>query len=542
MSDSSLSFRRPLYSSEKDLRNAARELKQRGARLLYAFANDEHKLGVGQFKIYYMFLSREGRRFEFLEYALGKEEKYPSLYDEFPTVDAGEWEIADYFGLLPQNRAVTPGMYLHAEYGDIYPLRREFADQSLRDRLDSVSLESSRGQLGKEKFESDSDTICISGEHKSINEPEKVYVRSQAGRDGHYISKVEFQFGHQARLIEYIGQQEFYLNDVAELAEQIYLPSACSFAAATSRAVEKLPGMRVRLTLAAEIVRELLVRLEVIENLIHYVDDLARSVFFFKGNQSHVSELYQQMLQLNQAIGGGSFLNNLICVGGVNLPSGLDTQLIRKTLQHVIPEFQELAFQLAYDDGFCSRTIGRGRLTLDQTIATGANGIMASSRGLDLDFRNCQPYGIYAHPDGSRLFADATREMEHSTFFPRGRDGDVYSRFLETVTEIRLSANIIKHLIALWGNLPRSQRDCWQEVDLMSSDPYHTSVGYDRGYGGENIVWLMSDKLGRICRIAVCSASFRNLPAVCLSLQGELFENLPLIITSAPFSRAEISK
>src|SRR5688572_3695198 len=118
---------------------------------------------------------------------------------------------------------------------------------------------------------------------------------------------------------------------------------------------------------------------------------------------------------------------------------------------------------LTENEIFISRTLGIGRLSLEDAIDFGVTGPMLRASGMKYDLRRDEPYSIY-----DRFDFDV----------PVGTNGDSYDRYIVRLAEIRESVRIVQQAIdqmpegpILPERMPRLLRPAAGEVYMRCEDP-----------------------------------------------------------------------
>ncbi|MEN0020763.1 MAG: circularly permuted type 2 ATP-grasp protein, partial [Planctomycetota bacterium] len=110
---------------------------------------------------------------------------------------------------------------------------------------------------------------------------------------------------------------------------------------------------------------------------------------------------------------------------------------------------------------FLDRTQGVGAISKEDAIACSLSGPVARASGIVRDLRKDEPYLCYADNwDGQG--AEAVKFS-----VPVGSDGDVYTRFLVRIEEVRQSIGIIEQLI---DNIPGGPIDVFSDSKMVKPD------------------------------------------------------------------------
>jgi len=215
--------------------------------------------------------------------------------------------------------------------------------------------------------------------------------------------------------------------------------------------------------------------------------DLGALTTFFYGLRDR-----EKVLDIFEETTGGRMIVSYSCPGGLmydihpNFQKRVKEFLIyfRKKL----PEYNQL---LTGNVIFRERTVGIGRMTLEDAISYGATGPTARASGFSCDVRKLEPYSAY-----DRV---SFREIVHT-------EGDTYTRYLCRMEELWESMDIIDQLI---DNIPEGQFAVKMKPVLkLPEGEYYQRVETARGELG---VFIISDGNKNPYRIKFRSPNFSNL-------------------------------
>jgi len=172
----------------------------------------------------------------------------------------------------------------------------------------------------------------------------------------------------------------------------------------------------------------------------------------------------------------------------------------RKTL----PEYDDL---LTGNVIFKERTVGIGRLSLEDAISYGVTGPSGRASGFSCDVRKHEPYSAY------------DRVKFNEVLF---NEGDTYHRYFARMEEMRESMNIIDQLI---DNIPQGEYAVkMKPVIKLPEGEYYQRVETARGELG---VYIISDGNKNPYRVKFRSPNFVNLSA--LNLMAKDFKIADLV-------------
>jgi NADH-quinone oxidoreductase subunit D/NADH-quinone oxidoreductase subunit C/D len=168
-----------------------------------------------------------------------------------------------------------------------------------------------------------------------------------------------------------------------------------------------------------------------------------------------------------------------------------------KYFRKTLPEYDQL---LTGNVIFRERTIGIGKLSLEDAISFGVTGPVGRAAGFSCDVRKHEPYSAY------------NRVKFNEVLFT---EGDTYHRYLVRMDEMRESMNIIDQLI---DNIPEGPYAVkMKPVIKLPEGEYYQRVETARGELG---VYIVSDGNKNPFRIKFRSPNFVNLAALNMMSKG----------------------
>jgi NADH-quinone oxidoreductase subunit D/NADH-quinone oxidoreductase subunit C/D len=224
--------------------------------------------------------------------------------------------------------------------------------------------------------------------------------------------------------------------------------------------------------------------------------DLGGLTCFFYGLRDR-----ERILDIWEETCGGRMLVSYNCPGGLmydihpNFQKRVKDFIIyfRKTL----PEYDQL---LTGNVIFRERTIGIGKLSLEDAVSYGVTGPVGRASGFSCDVRKHEPYSAY------------DRVKFNEVLFT---EGDTYHRYLVRMEEMRESMNIIDQLI---DNIPEGPFAVkMKPVIKLPEGEYFQRVETARGELG---VYIISDGNKNPFRIKFRSPNFVNLAALNMMSKG----------------------
>jgi len=225
-------------------------------------------------------------------------------------------------------------------------------------------------------------------------------------------------------------------------------------------------------------------------------------------------------------------------VGGVHqdLPAGLLDDIMEWAEK--LPSFiDDLETLLTENRIFKQRTVDIGNVSAEDALAWGFSGPMLRASGVPWDLRKAQPYDAYA-------------EMDFD--IPVGRHGDVYSRYMVRIAEMRQSLRIVKQAIEKMPGGPimtedgkvapprRSEMKSSMEALIhhfkLYTEGFHVPAGETytavEAPKGEFGVYLVSDGTNRPYRCKIRAPGFAHLQAMNFMCKGHMLADSVSVLGS----------
>lgn len=224
--------------------------------------------------------------------------------------------------------------------------------------------------------------------------------------------------------------------------------------------------------------------------------DLGGLTCFFYGLRDR-----EKILDIFEETCGGRMIVSYNCPGGLMYDIHPNFQkrvkefitYFRKTL----PEYDDL---LTGNVIFRERSIGIGKLSLEEAISYGVTGPSGRASGFSCDIRKHEPYSAYDRISYKEILFT---------------EGDTYHRYLARIEEMRESMNIIDQLI---DNIPEGPYAVkMKPIIKLPEGEYYQRVETARGELG---VFIISDGNKNPYRVKFRSPNFVNLSALNLMAKG----------------------
>lgn len=414
---------------------------------------------------------------------------FPSLSKSLYSANLFEREIWEMFGIEPQGNPDLRSLHLHEEIwprGN-YPLRKDFKLKA--------------GELSEYKF------ARVEGEgvfevpvgpvHAGIIGPG--HFRFSAA--GEPIVNLELRLGFTHRGVEKLIEGRT-IADGLKIAECVSGDSSFAHSLAFCHAVEKISGTAI--PKQAEYTRAILLELERMYNHVNDIGGIAVDVGF-SFPAAFASLIKETLLQVNEHLTGSRYLK------GVNRPAGVsltldDTKitLLRKTLEGIKKDFQELQKILYTNVTFMDRVDGAGVLTKKIAEDIGVIGLAGRASGISLDMR--------------KSFAEIYKQAKINIISEQS--GDVLARLTVRIKEFEESVRLIDVFL--------SKRVQGEKVCVQTMLKEGAALGYTEGWRGPVLYWLKINADGLIERCKITDSSFHNWQGLSYAVLGNIIPDFPL--------------
>ncbi len=263
--------------------------------------------------------------------------------------------------------------------------------------------------------------------------------------DGERVVKCTPHIGYLHSGFEKLGEvlnynQYVTIVDRMDYSAPIYNELAWHGAAERLMGIELTPRCKVLRTIAGELGR--------IQSHLLCVGaaglDLGAFTAFLYGFNER-----ERIYDIVEFMSGQRFHTSWTRVGGLNMDlpdEGLFKKMVKSFIDDTAPRAMEDVEKLLNKNRiFVDRTKGVGAISREDAIAWSMTGVMARSAGVQRDVRKDEPYLCFAENwDGA-----GARAVDFKV--PIMTTGDVYSRYLVRLEEMKQSLHIIRQLI---DNIP----------------------------------------------------------------------------------------
>jgi len=309
----------------------------------------------------------------------------------------------------------------------------------------------------------------------------------------------------------------------AMLSDRICVLESLAWNLVHAEAMEEL--MDLEIPERAKYIRVVMVELSRIQSHLIWWGVLSAGTGFdtgFKiafGYRDYILDLFADIT------GGRVYPAGYICPGGLrrDFPMGIEEKI-----EKVLDKIDEVVKYIEVGNPtFLSRTKGIGVLNLEKAISLGATGPVLRASGLKADIRKDDPYEVYNKFD----FEIPVRE-----------EGDIYSRYMIGLEEIKESVKIVKQALE---DLPKGEvilpkfKKPKLNMKIKEGEVYvHNEIA--RGEGGMHIT---SNGGVRPYRVKVRGPSFSHMiPVLEYLLQGAEIADVPAIYWSLNVCPADLDR
>ena len=342
-------------------------------------------------------------------------------------------------------------------------------------------------------------TFVVGPVHAGIIEPGRFTFHS----GGESIVHLEAQFGFSHRGVESFLEGR---DAVASAWHVARICGGCSVARSWSyaRVLESFHALAI--DEASEFARMICAELERAYNHIFDLGVAAAGAGYGFG-LTRALELKERFARINARAFGHRYLFDAVLPGGIRAESLNDRRALRSDLRALRDDVEKFAEQLFGHHELMSRFSRAGVLPYETAVAFGAVGPALRASGGTFDVRCDASYGRYAQISPIRATA---------------HDGDVASRVRVKYDELRESMRLIDVAFDELGDRPIPLP---QHVRAIAGD----GSAMTEGPRGAEILSLRTDQQGRVQRLHVISASYRNWPLVTRAMEGNIVPDFPLV-------------
>ena len=362
--------------------------------------------------------------------------------------------------------------------------------------------------------------------------------------DGEKVVKVMPDIGYLHTGIEKTCEAKFY-QQVVPLTDRIDYLCPMTNNLCYVLAVEKLLGLEI--PPRAQWIRVMLNELTRINSHLvwlgtHALDIGAMSVFLYCFRER------EDVLRLFEEVSGQRMMTSYFRVGGLSMdvPIGF-FQRVKKFTDRFPERVDEYEDLLTANPIWMERTKGVAVMTREDAMALGATGPTARASGVDWDLRRDMPYSGY----------------EQFKFqVPVGDKGDVFTRYILRVQELRESNKIVQQALAgmpegrVKADAPKIVLPDREKMKTqMEALIYHFKIvteGFPVPAGevyqaiesprGEMGYYIVSDGTAKPYRVHMRGASFANLQTLAKMCEGNLIADVVAAIGSIDIVLGDVDR
>jgi Ni,Fe-hydrogenase III large subunit len=413
-------------------------------------------------------------------------DSYPSLTPDCPQAHWFEREIAEQWGVKPENHPWLKPIRFHRSY--------RAAKERKSEACATVGVTDFFRVEGDEIHE-----VAVGPVHAGVIEPG--HFRFQCR--GEQVLHLEISLGYQHRGVERAlvgGPNKRTIHYMETLAGD----TSVAHATAHSEALEALAGAGA--PPRAQALRAVALELERLANHTGDLGALANDIGYLP-TASFCGRLRGDFLNLTALLCGSRVGRGIVRPGGVQFD--VDDKRIEQLLTRLDAAMRDttIAAELLWNTSSVrARFENTGAITAETCEDLGLVGVPARACGLERDARQEFPSGIY------RFF-----QVPVSTF----HTGDVFSRAYVRWLEIQRSAAFIRDLL-------KALPDGAVRAELPQPAPNSLVVTLAEGWRGEVCHVAMTDERGRFARYKVVDPSFHNWVGLAMALRGQQISDFPL--------------
>ncbi|HHS97307.1 MAG TPA: NADH-quinone oxidoreductase subunit D [Chloroflexi bacterium] len=347
-------------------------------------------------------------------------------------------------------------------------------------------------------------------------------LRLLATLEGERIQKLEPMLGFLHRCHEKIGERNTWLGNIPYTDRLDYV---CSM---TNNwpyvlAVEKLMGVEV--PERAEYIRVIMGEFTRFLNHAVSVGFMCNDLGIYFTVMLYALEEREFILDLFEMTAGSRMMCNYMRFGGVAHDMTEEAvALARELAFERLPRFiDKVDAYLTENEIFRARTVGVGVLPPEQAVAYGCTGPLLRGSGVPYDIRRADPYSIYDEFDFEIITAP---------------DGDVYSRYLVRLGEMRESLRILQQAL---NRLPDGPVMAGKKKATVKVPPGE-SYGRIEAPKGELGFYIVSDGSPNPYRYHIRAPSFVNLGVMGELCRGHLIADVVIILASIDITLGEVDR
>jgi len=416
-------------------------------------------------------------------------ETYPALTLQQPMVHLFEREIAEQYGIRPQNHPWLKSVRYHANYRGTPDL---FGNDYQSDIPGSYPYFDVSGE--------EIHQVAVGPVHAGIIEPG--HFRFNCA--GEKVLHLEIQLGYQHRGIEQLLVKS-PAKRLPTIAENIAGDTSVGHGLSFAQAMEGLTQTTV--DEKTQTIRALALELERLANHIGDLGALSGDVAFLPP-AAYYGRIRGDFLNLLLLLSGNRFGKGLVRPGGVVFDcTNEKLQAIQHKCRELTPQIAHVGHLLLNSPSVLSRFENTGPVSQALAEEIGLVGVAARASGIPYDVRLTFPTGYYQQKN-------MAAQVETS--------GDVLARAKVRLLAIQQSLALIDGLTLPGGRQP------WQDRGERTRAKNAFVVTLNEGWRGEISHCLLTDANGDLLRAKIKDPSFHNWQGLALALRNQEISDFPL--------------
>lgn len=506
--------------------------------------------------VYHLFSTRSGQRLALKVPAPGGDNPaVPSLTGLWPGANWPEREVYDLMGvrfdghpdlrriLLPNNWPNHPLRKDVPRGGEPVPFSMTWEDEEFASFGKQIIEAKSVQTVPPKQADTNKHMILNLGPHHPATHG---VLRVIVELDGETVVAAYPDIGYLHSGFEKQGETIRY-KDFTPYTDRSDYVSSMSNNLGYALAVEKLMG--VEIPPRAQVIRVIMAELQ---RLASHLVWLGTHVMDAAG-VSHALLMYafrerEQILDILELVSGARMTTSYIRPGGLwkDVPPSFEERVcdVLRVFPKRIDEYERM---VTNNPVWKARTIGVGKLTLEQALGLGVTGPMLRASGLAFDYRKARPYSGYENYDFK---------------VPSSTAGDTFARYMVRLEEMRQSLRIIEQALnnlpdgPVWTTDRKMALPPRQELDTSMEAVIHhfklMTEGFTpprgevyecvEGPRGETGFYLVSDGSAIPYRLRYRTPSFHNLQATNTMAAGGLIADLIVIIGTVDIVLGDVDR